>query len=114
MEVRDHLIASGEAAVERVAQLLSAGGGAVHLQLVASAFYETIKERLDAPLDRSERRLLEGVASQCGRAASAGLAPPLILVELRAAVAMLSGAHGPAPLRAAAPPRLRLIQGGLA
>lgn len=89
----------------------------MHLQLLVSRFYEALNDELERTPDHDRRRrdVLATVAEQCRRAASCITAPALIVVELRAAVAMLSGEP---PRSIAAPlasrPQLRVIQGGLA
>jgi hypothetical protein len=112
------LVALGQEIVERVARELASGGRSVHLQLLASRFYEAVIDGIERTPRHDGRRVgrLAAAADQCRRAASFVVAPALVAVELRAAVAMLSGdapdllAPAPAPFR----PQLRLIQGGLA
>jgi hypothetical protein len=111
------LVELGEDVVKRLAVTYAAGGRTVHLQLLASPFYEALKSEIGrTPASEAEkRRALAAAADQCRRAASCAVAPANIVVELRAAVATLSGEWPPG---FAAPPRvlpqLRLIQGGLA
>jgi hypothetical protein len=114
--VSRELVKLGQEIVEKVAREHAAGGRAVHLQLLASRFYEALKDELErTPAHRQSREILATAAEQCRRAASCITAPALILVELRAAVAMLSG-EPPRSIVAppASRPQLRVIQGGLA
>jgi hypothetical protein len=110
------LLELGQDVVERLANKYAAGGRTVHLQLLASPFYEAVRREIGrTPVYEAEkRRALAAAADQCRRAASCAVPPANIVVELRAAVARLSGE--PASLEA--PPRvrpqLRLIHGGLA
>jgi hypothetical protein len=115
--VSRELVELGQEAVVKVAREHAMGGRAVHLQLLASHFYEAIKDELERTPghDRCRRDALAAATEQCRRAASCTTAPALIVVELRAAVAMLSG-QPPCSVaaRRASRPQLRVIQGGLA
>jgi hypothetical protein len=111
------LVVFGQDVVERLAQECAAGGRTTRLQLLASPFYEALKREIGrTPADEAEkRRALAAAADQCRRAAGCAVAPANILIELRAAVATLSGERPPsltAPPRVR--PQLRIIQGGLA
>jgi hypothetical protein len=116
--VSRELVALGQEIVGKVARELATGGRRVHLQLLASRFYEAVKDELERTPRHEGPRMgrLAAAADQCRRAASCVmLAPALVAVELRAAVAMLSG-DGPDLLEPPATPfrpQLRLIQGGL-
>jgi hypothetical protein len=122
------LIDLGEDTLGQLARGVAAGAGVLHLQLIASQLYEAVKRELDAlPAgDAGLKEVLSSALEQCRRAAKPGAAPPLILVELGTAVAMLSmhelgstvamlgmrEASEPAPARGR--PQLRVIQGGRA
>jgi hypothetical protein len=113
--VSRELVELGQEIVGKVAREHALGGRAVHLQLLASRFYEAVKDELALTPPHEGRQLgvLAAAADQCRRAASCVNAPAMILVELRAAVAMLSGEPPrgltpPSPAR----PQLRIIQGG--
>jgi hypothetical protein len=115
--VSPDLVELGQDVVERLAHNYAAGGRTVHLQLLASPFYEAVKREIGrTPADEAEkRRALAAAADQCRRAACCSVAPANIVVELRAAVAALYGEWPPsfeAPSRVR--PQLRVIQGGLA
>ena len=111
------LVVFGQGVVERLAQECAAGGRTTRLQLLASPFYEALKREIGRmPADEAEkRRALAAAADQRRRAAGCSVAPANIVIELRAAVASLSGEWAPS---LSAPPRvrpqLRIIQGGLA
>jgi len=111
------LVELGEDVLERLAHKHAAGGRTVHLQLLASPFYEAVKREIwRTPAWEAEKmQALAAAADQCRRAASCAVTPANIVVELRAAVATLCGERSPsleAPPRVR--PQLRLIQGGLA
>jgi len=107
----------GQEVVDELARECAAGARALQLQLLASPFYEAVKReiRTTATSDPGKARSLLRAAEQCRRAASCPATPARIVVDLRAAVAMISGerplALGP-PIPAR--PTLRLIQGGRA
>jgi hypothetical protein len=111
------LVVFGQDVVERLAQECAAGGRTTRLQLLASPFYEALKREIGRTHAREveKRRALAAAADQCRRAADCSIAPPNIVVELRAAVATLGGERA---LSFKAPPgarpQLRIIRGGLA
>ena len=104
--------------VAKMAHELVIGGRVVHRQLLASRFYEAIKTELD----RTPRScpvllgVLAASADQCRRSAANGVSPRLMLVELSAALAMLTsgGMHRSQALDPTARPQFRVIQVGLA
>jgi hypothetical protein len=111
------LIELGQDIVGKVAHGLATRAGPVHLQLLASQFYEAVR----AELGRTPREnaaavgVLAAAAAQCRRSAGARIAPALIVVELRAAVAILGGGEASEQLPPPRPkPQLRIIRGGLA
>jgi hypothetical protein len=108
----------GQDMVARMAQEVVAGANIVRLQLLASHFYEAVKAELDRTPrhDPTKVGALAAAADQCRRSAEARLSPHLMLVELRAAVAMLTDGPAHRPNAAAFPsrPQLRVIQGGRA
>ena len=105
----------GSDVVARMAQEVVRGAGVVRLQFLASEFYEAVKELDQTPRHEAGRiGALAAVVDQCRRSAENCTSPQLMLVEIRAAVSMLSaspGVQSGAVVRFR--PRLRLIQGGL-
>jgi hypothetical protein len=115
--VSPDLVELGQDVVATLVRKYAAGGKTVHLQLLASPFYEAVKREIGrTPTSNPEkRRALAVAADQCRRAAGCAVPPANIVVELRAALATLSGERPPgfeAPPRVR--PQLRVIQGGLA
>jgi hypothetical protein len=111
------LVELGQDVVARLADRYATGGRTVHLQLLASPFYEAVKREIGrTPACEAERRrVLVAAADQCRRAATGVVAPATIVVELRAAVATLSGERSPSfEVQPGVRPQLRVIQGGLA
>jgi hypothetical protein len=111
------LIGCGEDAVSAVSRALLAGAPLVQCQLLASRFYERVKQELGAvgEADRAYSSRL-AAAAQCLRAADRGVSPTALLVNLCAAVAMLDEADPAATASASRErprPLLRVIQGGL-
>jgi hypothetical protein len=111
------LISCGEEAVSAVGSALLAGAPLVKCQLLASRFYEGVKQELAAAGEADgaySSRL--AAAAQCLRSADRGVSPTALLLHLRAAVAMLDEAeHAAIMSRSYERPRpvLRVIQGGL-
>jgi hypothetical protein len=84
----------------------------VRCQLLAAEFYEALKRALRAPeLSPVERWAVMAAANQCLHAADASISPAVVL-ELRAAIAMLQ-LNGVTPPQRGARPILRVIEGGL-
>lgn len=112
------LVVLGEGVLETLEQEYAAGRPALHLRLLASFFYEALKREIGRTpaCEGGQRRALVAAANKCRRAAASAATRGEILVELRAAVATLSG--DPLQRRAGPPltqrPQLRVIQGGLA
>jgi hypothetical protein len=85
----------------------------VRCRLLASEFYEALKRALRSPeLSPVERWAVMAAANQCLHAADASISPGTVVLELRAAVAMLQFNGTTAP-RTTARPVLRVIEGGL-
>jgi hypothetical protein len=85
----------------------------VRCQLLASEFHEALKRALRAPeLSPVERCAVIAAANQCLHAANASVSPGAMVLELRAAIAMLQF-NGATPPRRNARPFLRVIEGGL-
>jgi hypothetical protein len=106
------MVELAEGVLERLEQQYAAGRSALHLQLLASFFYEASKREIGRmPADEGgQRRAVVAAANRCRRAATCAVTRGEILVELRAAVATLSG-DPPARFGAssAEPPHLRVI-----
>jgi hypothetical protein len=89
------------------------GESLVRCQLLAAEFYEALKRALRAPeLTPVERWAVMAAANQCLHAADASISPGTVVLELRAAVAMLQF-NGTTSPRTKARPVLRVIEGGL-
>jgi hypothetical protein len=106
----------GEEAVVAIAASLARGGPAVRGQLIASRFYEALRDELkQSPMHDTKRAALIAASDRCERIAAAGINPSAMLDELRKAIALLQAdEHAsvpPPPPRAR--PVLRLIEGGL-
>ena len=112
------LVRLGQEVVGQVGRELLRGGNIVHMQLLASRFYEAIKADLAATPRHEAAKVgpLAAAAVQCRRSAQNGVSPHLMLIELRAAVAMLSAPPAPHQTETVVRfrPQLRVIQGGLA
>jgi len=91
--VLPELVVFGQDVVNRLAQECAAGERTTRLQLLASPFYEAVKREIGRTpaCEADTRRALAAAADQCRRAAGCAVAPANIVVELRAAVATLSG-----------------------
>ena len=82
-------------------------------QLLAAEFYEALKRALRAPeLSPVERCAVIAAANQCLHATDASISPGAVVLELRAAIAMLQ-LNGVTPTQRGARPILRGIEGGL-
>ena len=106
----------GNDVVARMAQEVVRGASVVQLQFLASEFYEALKAELDQTPRHEAARVgaLAAAAHQCLRSAENCTSALLMLIEIRAAVSMLSDSAGVEPgavVRFRA--QLRLIQGGL-
>jgi hypothetical protein len=107
------LIELGQRALTDVRVNVAAGEPLVRCQLLASGFYEALKRELRTPeLSGVERWAVVGAANQCLHAANASITPGAVVLELRAAIAMLQSS-GVTPPRTNSRPVLRVIEGGL-
>ncbi|MDF2764946.1 MAG: hypothetical protein K0R61_526 [Microvirga sp.] len=108
----------GSDVVARMAHEVAIGGAcAVRLQLLASQFYEAVRDELDKTVRDEGAKVgaLAAAADQCRRSAGSCLSPHLMLIEMRAAVAMLNdSAAPPTDVVVRFRPQLRVIQGGRA
>jgi hypothetical protein len=110
------LFALGQDVVDRMGRQLLEGRQLVHLQLIASEFYEAMKAELErTPRHQAEKIGIAAAAEHCRGSASSCVSPYSLLIELQAAVTMLS--RGCTRDEPNAPPRckpqLRVLQGGL-
>ena len=106
----------GNDVVARMAQEVVRGATVVRLQFLASEFYEAVKAELDQTPRHEAVRVgaLAAAADQCRRSAENCTSPQLMLVDIRAAVSMLSESAGMRPGAVVRfRPQLRVIQGGL-
>jgi hypothetical protein len=108
------LIELGQQSVAAVATSVARGAPLVQCQLLASEFYEALKDALrETPeADVTMRDTLLAASIQCLRAATATISPDRLLDELKSAIAVLQsdGLVSPPVSRR---PMLRVIQGGL-
>jgi hypothetical protein len=115
--VHPALVSLGEDVLADVAHELFRGRRVVHLQLIASRFYEAVKEERarTSPADGQAVAILSAVLDQCARVAAHPSSPHLVMAELRAAVAMLTGPPCGLPNGVGGGrPVLHVIQGGRA
>jgi len=104
--VSPELVALGRDATERVALGIRAGATLTHCQLIASPFYDALRDHGEmAPRLREARQW-------CEWAADVTATPEIMLARLKTALAVLADAE-PALQRPTARPMLRVIQGGL-
>jgi hypothetical protein len=108
------LIELGKQSVAAVATSVARGAPLVQCQLLASEFYEALKDELrETPAaDFTMRDTLLAASIQCLRAATATVSPDRLLDELKSAIAVLQsdGLVSPPISRR---PMLRVIEGGL-
>ena len=86
----------GNDVVARMAQEVVRGASVVRLQFLASEFYEAVKAELDQTPRHEAARVgaLAAAAHQCLRSAENCTSAQLMLIEIRAAVSMLSESAG--------------------
>ena len=108
----------GADVVARMAREVVTRASAVRLQLLASQFYEALKLELELTPRHEARKVgaLAAAVDQCRRSAENCVSPHLMLIEMRAAVAMLNDGARPPPSEVVVRlrPQLRVIQGGRA
>ena len=112
--VPKHLIELSQQALAAATANVAGGEPLVRCQLLASEFYEALKRELRATSDLGviERATVVAAANQCRKAATANISSSALLIELRAAIALLQF-NGSIPPRTDRPV-LRVIQGGRA
>ena len=111
-----NLLDLGRATASEVARRVSAGDCSFRCQLLASRFYEALRQELRSTPGFSPKHALLALAvARCERAAKPGVIPSTVLSELTIAVAMLDRASTEyvETTRRHGPPQLKVIQGGL-
>ena len=112
------LIELGQQALSAVSSSVAEGAPLVKCQLLASEFYEALRQELreSCQADVGKRTMLIAAANQCQRTARAIVSPDAMLDELRRAVDLLRA--DPPPCETSHPlarlrPMLWVIEGGL-
>jgi hypothetical protein len=113
-----HLIELGQQALATVSLSVAGGAPLVKCQLLASEFYEALRQELRSPSFGSlpRRSALIAAAKQCHQIAIASTNPNAMLSDLKRAVDLLNVEGPVCDLPNPAPksrPMLRVIQGGL-
>ncbi len=113
-----HLIELGQQALATVASSVAGGAPLVKCQLLASDFYEALRQELKKPSlgSLARRSALIAAANQCHQIAIASISPGTMLSDLKRAIELLNVENPTCELPSPAPksrPVLRLIQGGL-
>jgi hypothetical protein len=109
------LVKLGQEALAAVANGVAVGAPLVKCQLLASEFYEALRNELKASsqLDVPKRNTLTAALTRCERTAIAITKPDAMLEELRSTLDLLrSNAHPPEKRSVGARPVLRVIEGG--
>jgi hypothetical protein len=110
------LIHLGQQALSAVVSGVARGAPLFKCQLLASQFYEALRNELreSSQADVARRKMLIAAVNQCHRTAIASTTPGAMLQELRGTIDLL---QADIPLPEAQLPRsrptLRLIEGGL-
>jgi hypothetical protein len=110
------LIQLGQQALSAVASGVARGAPLVKCQLLASQFYEALRNELreSSHEDVERRKMLIDAVNQCHRTAIASTTPGAMLQELRSAVDLLQADMSlPEIQRPGSRPMLRVIEGGL-
>ena len=112
--VPSELIELGQQALAAASTSVARGAPLVQCQLLASEFYEALKDELreTSPTDVAKRDTLLAAFIQCFRIATASISPDQMLDELRRTIAILQS-DGPVSSPIRFRPMLRVIEGGL-
>ena len=112
--VPSELIELGQQALAAASTSVARGAPLVQCQLLASEFYEALKDELreTSPTDVAKRDTLLAAFIQCFRIATESISPDRMLDELRNAIAILQSDRTVSPPTAHRPV-LRVIAGGL-
>jgi hypothetical protein len=105
----------GQDAIAAVSRGVADGAPLVKCLLLASAFYEALRNEL-RKADASRRSTLLAVTDQCHRSAAANISPVKALAELKRAIDLLQPVIAGSETVQTVPrarPVLRVIQGGL-
>ena len=112
------MIELGQQPLASVTTNVASGAPLVRCQLLASEFHEALKRELWATSELGvvERAMVAAAIGLCRHAATANIAPDMMLAELRRALDLLQGNlspcdQPPAPLRRR--PIFCVIEGGL-
>ena len=113
-----HLVELGQQALASVSLGVAGGAPLVKCQLLASEFYEALRQELKKPSlgSLARRSALIAAANQCHQIAIASVSPNGMLAELKRAVDLLNIESPCCDLPHPEPksrPVLRIIQGGL-
>jgi hypothetical protein len=103
----------GQQAIAAVSRGVADGAPLVKCQLLASAFYEALRDEL-RKADASRRSTLLAVTGQCHRSAVANISPVQALAELKRAIDLLQPVIAGSEMVQPVPrprPVLRVIQG---
>ena len=104
----------GEQAIVAVAASIVDGGAVLKAQLIASRFYEAVRDELEqSSTDDAKRAALIAASDRCERVAAANIHPNALLGELRKAIAVLQADTDTSTPPTKARPVLRVIEGGL-
>jgi hypothetical protein len=109
------LIELGQQALAVVTTNVVGGAPLVRCQLLASEFYEALKQELRATskLGVVERTIVVAATNLWRHAATASITPDMMLGELRRAVELLQSKISPSEPPPRRPPILCVIEGGL-
>ena len=116
MAMSPELIQLGQQALSAVASGVAGGVPLVKCQLLASQFYEALRNELreSSQADVTQRNALIAAVNQCDRTAIVSTTPGAMLRELRSAIdLLLADIPLPETQRPGLRPMLRVIEGGL-
>ncbi len=114
--MNSELIELGQQALATVSFNVAGGAPLVKCQLLASQFYEALRQALKNPAGGTNRSALMAAAKQCHQIAIASTSPSSMLDDLKRAVDLLNVENSTCTLPLPVPtsrPVLRVIQGGL-
>ena len=104
----------GEQAIVAVAASIVDGGAVLKAQLIASRFYEAVRDELEqSSTDDAKRAALIAASDRCERIATASINSTALLGQLKNAIAVLQADTGTFQPLPRVRPVLRVIEGGL-